>query len=396
MKKKLSLTCVALLFSAAASADDFAACVQQLRQKALDEGISPAVVHKALDSVHFSQRVVELDRRQPEFTETFGRYLRRRVTASRIQQGKDVLAANRTELNRIAGHYGVPAHYLVAFWGLETHFGAHVGNMPTLDSLATLACDQRRSGYFTDQLMAALNLVDRDGVTTDQLKGSWAGALGNFQFMPSVYLRYAVDRDGDGRPDLWNSLPDAAASAANYLQALGWHRDERWGREVRLPKGFPYHVAGLDHSRPLTEWRRLGVRRADGGPLPDADMRASLLVPSGHQGPAFLVYHNFRVIMGWNRSQFYALSVGLLADRLAGCGPLRQTPPEGRRLTRQQIEALQKRLNARGFDAGPPDGLLGPKTRGAIRAYQQANHRIADGHPDDALFRALGIGRGGV
>lgn len=396
MNNKLTLACITLLFSAAASAGDFSACVQQLRQKAVDQGIAPAVVRKALSGVQFNQRVIDLDRRQPEFTETFGRYLRRRVTPDRVERGKEVLAANRPELNRIAGHYGVPAHYLVAFWGLETNFGAHVGHMPTVESLATLACDQRRSGYFTNQLMAALSLADRDSLQPDQLKGSWAGALGNFQFMPSVYLRYAVDRDGDGRRDLWNSLPDAAASAANYLQALGWHRDERWGREVRLPRGFPYHLTGLDHARPLADWRALGVRRADGRPLPTADMKAALLVPSGHQGPAFLVYHNFRVIMGWNRSQYYALAVGRLADRLAGRGPLRQAPPEGRRLSRREVETLQKRLNARGFDAGKPDGLLGPKTRGAIRAYQQANHRIADGHPDDALFRSLGIAQDGA
>lgn len=375
-----------------AGARDFGACLTDLRQRAVTEGISPSVADRALGGVSHSERVIELDRRQPEFTESFAEYLGRRVTEERIERGKRALIDNRPLLNRIAGHYGVPAHYLVAFWGLETNYGTYTGTMPTLDSLATLACDPRRAGYFTEELMAALRLLERDAVAMERLKGSWAGALGSFQFMPSVFLEHAVDRDGDGRQDLWNSVPDAAASAANYLRTLGWRTGERWGREVRLPQGFPYHTAGLDNARPLAGWRELGVRRADGGPLPVADMDAALLVPSGHRGPAFLVYGNFSVIMEWNRSQHYALAVGLLADRLAARGPLVQLPPNDQpRLDRATVREMQQRLKARGYDPGEPDGLVGPATRRAIRSFQKARGRIADGHPDPVLLRELNL-----
>ncbi|MBA1146759.1 lytic murein transglycosylase [Ectothiorhodospiraceae bacterium WFHF3C12] len=381
-----------LIPATAPAAEGFAGCVADLRQRALDDGIAASVVDRALGGVRYSDRVIELDRRQPEFTESFGEYLSRRVNEQRVKQGKAALIENRSLLNRIAGQYGVPAHYLVAFWGLETNFGNYTGNMPTLDSLATLACDPRRSEYFTRELMAALRLLDRRALDVEQLRGSWAGALGNFQFMPSVFLDHAVDRDGDGRADLWDSLPDAAASAANYLRALGWRTDQRWGREVLLPEGFAYHLAGLDRRKPLREWRQLGVRRADGGPLPLADMQASLLVPAGHRGPAFLVYENFRVIMTWNRSQYYALAVGHMADRLAARGPLVQPPPmDEPRLDRATVEAMQRRLKAKGYDPGEPDGLFGPATRGAVRAFERDRGRIADGQPDPELLRDLGL-----
>jgi membrane-bound lytic murein transglycosylase B len=392
MRPAFPLALIGFLATTTATAEDITGCLAQLRGQALQQGLSTAVVDRALDGVGYSERVIELDRRQPEFTETFAQYLGRRVTEARVEQGKRALIDNRLLLNRIAGQYGVPAHYLVAFWGLETHYGTYTGDMPVLDSLATLACDPRRSEYFTGELLDALRLLERDAVTVDQLRGSWAGAMGNFQFMPSVFLEHAVDRDGDGRRDLWGSLPDAAASAANYLRALGWKTGQRWGREVRLPEGFPYHTAGLDNARPLSAWRELGVRLADGRPLPVADMDAALLVPSGHQGPAFLVYDNFRVIMTWNRSQYYALAVGHLADRLAARGPLVRPPPQDTlHLDRTMILELQRRLLERGYDPGEPDGLFGPETRRAVRAFQKARGRIADGQPDPVLLRDLDI-----
>lgn len=371
---------------------DFSQCVSALEHRAVSKGIPAALARRALGSVSRSERVVELDRRQPEFSRTFAHYLRPRVTEERVARGRELLAAHRELLQRLERRYGVPAQYLVAFWGLETNYGSYLGRMPILDSLTTLACDRRRGSYFGDQVVAALRILNEDAVSRDRLRGSWAGAMGNFQFMPSVFLSYAVDYDGDGHRDLWGSVPDAMASAANFVQALGWKPGYRWGREVRLPKGFDYARAGLDRRRPLSAWRRMGVTEADGRPLPRADIEAALIVPAGHRGPAFLVYHNFRVIMGWNRSQFYALAVGHLADRIAGAGRLRQPPPDDAPdLSRDDVRRLQSLLNAQGYDSGEPDGILGPSTRDAVRAFQTRHGLIADGYPTQAVFRRLGI-----
>jgi len=261
-----------------------------------------------------------------------------------------------------------------------------------LDSLATLACDERRSEFFTGELLGALKIVDNGDVPPTRMIGSWAGAMGHTQFMPSVFLRYALDADNDGRRDLWGSVPDALTSAANFLKGIGWQPGERWGREVRLPKGFAYEEAGLDKARPLAEWSRLGVKRANGAPLPLADMKAALVIPAGHQGPAFLVYDNFRVIMRWNRSEFYAISVGMLADQIAGRGGLVQQPPANApRITREQALALQTRLQEKGYDPGKPDGIIGSGTKNAIRQFQKAQGMIPDGYPGKAVFTALGI-----
>lgn len=370
----------------------FAQCVTQLQEQARAEGIAPAVIEGSLAKVNYSARVIELDQQQPEFTTTFADYFGRRVTDQRIQQGRQLLAEHSELLQNVSSKYGVPAQYLVAFWGLETNFGGFFGRMPVLDSLATLACDPRRSGYFTRELMAALRVVQEGAITPARMEGSWAGAMGHVQFMPSVFLQYAVDYDGDGKRDLWGSLPDALASAANFLQHLGWQTGERWGREVQLPQDFPYTEAGLDTRKPLRDWRNLGVRRADGGPLPVADMSASLLVPAGHRGPAFLAYNNFKIIMRWNQSEFYAIAVGHLADRIAGAGGLHQPPPQDApRLSRTQVIKLQETLNAKGFDSGEADGILGPATRRALRQYQAEQEMIADGFPSRSVLEKLGI-----
>lgn len=372
--------------------DDFARCVAELQTRARNEGVSAGVVDEVLAKVSFVPRVIELDRRQPEFTETFANYLNKRVTETRIKRGRELLAEYRPFLEELTREYGVPPQYLVAFWGLETNFGTYLGKMPALDSLATLACDERRSRYFTGELLHALHLLDKDGINAADMEGSWAGALGQTQFMPSAYRRYAVDGDGDGVVNLWRSVHDALASAANFLNQLGWERGLRWGREVRLPAKFPYQESGRGNARPLSEWRGMGVKQADGSPLPGADVKAALLVPAGHRGPAFLVYRNFDIIMGWNRSEFYALSVGLLADRINGAGELHNPPPaDAPRLTREQVEKLQAQLNALGFEAGEPDGILGSGTRAAIRRFQQARGMVADGYPDRKVLQALEV-----
>ncbi len=389
--RKLLLIAASLL-APALLADDFAGCVAGLSERALREGISPATVKTALEPVRFEQRVIEADRRQPEFTDTFASYLGRRVTAGRIEQGQQLLRQHAELLARITREYGVPPAYLIAFWGLETNFGSYFGNIPVLNSLATLACDPRRADYFSGELLNALRIVERGDVEPGRMIGSWAGAMGHTQFMPSVYLRYATDGDGDGKIDLWGSPADALTSAANFLRGIGWRAGERWGREVLLPKGFDYRLAGRNQTRTLAAWTALGVRRADGTPLGSHDMEASLLVPAGHQGPAFLIYANFDTIMRWNRSEFYAIAVGHLADRIAGAPPLRRPPPQDApRLSRDQVAALQTRLAERGFDSGTADGVFGPATRAAIRAFQQAQGWIADGYPDSKLLAALKV-----
>lgn len=370
----------------------FASCINTFTAEAKKAGISDATIRASLTQATLSKRVLELDRQQPEFTTTFADYFNRRVTEQRVAQGRALWATHRALLDRVEQSYGVPAPYLLAFWGLETNFGSYFGNMKVVDSLATLACDTRRSTFFTIELMNALRILDKGDIVPEKMLGSWAGAMGNFQFMPSSYLKNAVDYDGDNKRDLWHSKADAFASAAQFLQSLGWIGDERWGREVKLPRNFPFLEAGLKNHKTLAEWSKLGVTRADNSPLPQADMNASLLVPAGHQGPAFLVYDNFNVIMRWNRSEFYAIAVGQLADQIAGAGKLIQPPPtDAPRLHRQQVMQLQEQLNQKGFDTGKPDGIFGPGTRRALSEFQHQQDMVADGFADKKVLQLLGI-----
>lgn len=369
---------------------DFAACVARLQAAALAEGISQRVVDEVLGKVTQQERVLELDRKQPEFILPFTEYYNRRVTRERVAQGRRLLARHAAMLRDIEREFGVPGRYLVAFWGLETNFGANFGGTPVADSLATLACDTRRSAFFSAELMAALRIVDAGDVPAERMQGSWAGAMGHVQFMPSIFERYAVDADGDGRRDLWGSIPDAMASAANFLRASGWERELRWGREVRLPRGFDYSLAGPHGKRPLSEWVELGVTDAAGRALPRLTLPAALLVPSGHAGPAFLTYPNFDVIMRWNRSEAYALSVGRLADEIAGARPLSRPPPaDAIRIPRERVMQLQSDLAALGYDVGEPDGIVGPVTRRAVSRFQQQRDMVADGHLDAATLDAV-------
>ncbi len=374
------------------AAPDMHACKSRWQTLAHERGLNETTRSQLIPKLEYLPRVLELDRRQPEFSSTFSNYLNRRVTDTRIEKGQALLQQNRALLDQLTIKYGVPQHILVAFWGLETNYGGYLGDTSTLDALATLGCDERRSRYFTAELMNALSLVETHQLDPAHMRGSWAGAMGHTQFMPSNYRRYGVDGDGDGRVDLWQSTTDALTSAANFLEQLGWKKDQRWGREVNLPDDFDYRLAGIKSKRPLSEWQRLGVRHANGGRLPIADFEAALIVPAGHTGPAFLVYHNFRIIMRWNNSQAYALSVGLLADRIMGAAPLTHPPQdELARISRSQIMALQSRLNELGFDAGQPDGIAGSGTRAAIRAFQASRDMIADGYHSAQVFRALDV-----
>ena len=387
----ISLLLAPGLWGAAAPAEgrSFSACLSELEARARTENLSPRVLALVPTMVQ-QQRVLELDSRQPEFTRTFGQYLESRLTAQRIARGRDMYRRHRPFLNQLTAKYGVPGQYLVAFWGLETNYGGYLGNMPTLDSLATLACDPRRGDYFATEFVNALRVMERESLGPDAMRGSWAGAVGHTQFMPSNYLRYGVDGDGNGRIDLWQSDRDALASAAYFLSELGWQDSLRWGREVKLPAGFDYGLAGRDGARSLSQWRQLGVRRTNGTLLPAMSLNARLIVPAGHRGPAFLVYDNFDIIMKWNRSESYALSVGLLADLVAGgSGLWRQPPADQQALSRQQIEKLQLALNQQGYEVGEADGVMGPSTRSALRQYQRDQGLISDGYPDRQILERL-------
>ncbi len=371
--------------------EEFGQCLGQLGQTAIQAGVSEQTAARVIAGVEKVDRVIELDRRQPEFTTTFADYLNRRVNQDRIQRGRELLQTHGQLLDRVTRETGVPGPYLVAFWGLETNFGSYFGKMSVPSSLATLACDERRSEFFTRQWVAALQIIDEGAIAPEQMEGSWAGAMGHVQFMPTVFLKHAVDADGDGRRDLWNSLPDAMMSAGRFLESMGWDGDYRWGREVLLPDNFDYRLAD-GRKLPLSEWRGLGITDAFGRPLAREDIKASLIVPTGNRGPAFLAYQNFGVIMGWNRSEFYAIAVGHLADRIAGAGGLQVPPPADLpALSRQQILDLQQALEKRGFDPGPIDGILGSGTRSAIREFQKANDLIADGYPGTQVLNAVGI-----
>lgn len=297
---------------------DFSAWLQDLRKEAAAKGISQATLDAALTGIQPIPRVIELDRKQPEFTLTFDEYMRRVVPEARVQKGRKRLAENRKLLEEVSRQYGVQPQFIVAFWGIETDFGRVTGGFKVVPALATLAHDGRRSAYFRKELFDALTILDGGHIKPDDMVGSWAGAMGQPQFMPSSFVRFAVDENGDGRKDIWNSKADVFASAANYLSRSGWHGDERWGRQVTLPKGFDLSLADEKIRKPVNDWAALGVTRANGAPLPKSTLEASLIMPVKDKGPAFLVYNNYRVILKWNRSHFFALAVGRLADRIAG------------------------------------------------------------------------------
>ena len=370
--------------------DEFAVCLERLEQRARDHGIADATIAAVFPGIEPRPRVIVSDRSQPEFIDTFRDYLNRRVNERRVRIGRERFETHREFLSALTARYGVPGQYVLAFWALETDFGNVLGNVPVFDALSTLACDARRSEYFSSEFLTALELAETGHVGIERMIGSWAGAMGQTQFMPSNYLRYAVDGDADGRRDLWNEL-DALASAAHFLQQLGWQAGWRWGREVRLPDGFDFALAGREERRSLVDWAELGVTDAAGRALPALEVSAAVLVPAGRDGPAFLVYDNFDVIMRWNRSEFFALSVGHLADRIAGAAALTRPPPATGRLTRDDIERLQRYLAEQGYDVGQVDGQLGPRSRAAVQALQRDRGLPADGFVTRRLLETIGV-----
>ncbi|WJG08672.1 lytic murein transglycosylase [Aliiglaciecola sp. LCG003] len=367
----------------------FAQCINGIQTMATQAGIADEFIKRALDDVQHIDKALEYDRNQPEFVQTFPNYLNKRVTQWRIDKGRQMLRKHATLLSDLTQRFGVPAHYLIAFWGLETNFGGIKGKMSTIDSLATLACDPRRSGFFTEELITAMRLMERENLAKSKMIGSWAGAMGHTQFMPSAYINYAMDGDEDGVVDLWDSEEDALTSAANFLSKLGWQAGFIWGREVLLPENFDYSHAGKDNRLSLSEWSTKGIHKADNKRLPESDIQASLLVPTGANGPAFLVYKNFDVIMRWNNSESYAIAVGYLADKLIGKSDWVTALPDLPTYPIAKMVVLQENLNQLGFDVGKPDGIVGPATRRGIRNFQKSVDLVADGYPGEHVFDAL-------
>lgn len=386
--------------SSVAPAIDTAAADAALRQRFVDwvghfrasaqsAGIDEATLRSAFDDVQYLPRIVELDRAQPEFTRAVWDYLDSAVSPLRVARGRDKLQEVRTQADAAAAQHGVPATVLVAIWGIESNYGSNYGDVRTIDALATLGFDGRRETWARGQLLAALKILQSGDIARAQMVGSWAGAMGQTQFLPSSFLAYAVDADGDGQRDIWGNAADVMASTANFLARVGWRAGEPWGAEVQLPPGFDVSRADPALRQPSSEWAVEGVQSPDGAPLP-ALADASLLLPAGARGPAFLVGQNFRAILRYNNATNYALAVNLLAQRLGdGSGVLTPWPRDLVALTRSQVLVLQTALNARGFDSGTPDGLAGPATREALRRYQRSVGLPPDGFPTLELLQQL-------
>lgn len=366
----------------------FDAWVAAFRPRAAGRGISEGTLNAAFRNAGFLPGVVERDRNQTEFTRTLEDYLSIAASDERIAKGRAALAAHGRQLAAIETRYGVEAPVVAAVWGLESFYGERRGSVPVISALATLAYDGRRGEFFESQLIAALKILQNGDITPDRMTGSWAGAMGHTQFIPTSYLLFAVDFTGDGRRDIWSDDPsDALASTAAYLAKSGWTRGQPWGVEVSRPASTP--APGRGAARSVADWAAQGVRQAGGGAVPDYGP-ASLVAPAGDAGPSFLLFRNFNVILRYNNAANYAFGVGHLSDRLRGGGPIRATfPPDASGLTKADRQAIQTRLTAAGYDTGGTDGVIGAKTRAAISAYQAAQGLPVTGEPSLDLLRAL-------
>jgi membrane-bound lytic murein transglycosylase B len=375
--------------SDASTHERFAQWLANFRETARTAGIDETTLTMALEGVTLRPRAVELDRTQPEFTRTLWDYLEGVVSPQRVAAGQQKLLQWQAEADAASTRYGVPASILMAVWGIESNFGSNYGDVPVMDALATLGFEGRRESWARGEMLAALRILQRKDIEKDRMIGSWAGAMGQTQFMPSSYLSFAVDADGDGRRDIWGSMADVLASTANYLARSGWRADEAWGAEVQLPAGFDPARADPGLRQTSAQWGEEGVRTMDGAPLPTLT-DGSILLPAGARGPAFLTGNNFRTILRYNNATSYALTVALLAQRIAG-GPAVQAPwpRDLRALNVGEMRALQTTLNRRGFDSGNPDGQMGPATRNALRQFQRSLGLPADGYPTPDLLRLL-------
>lgn len=360
------------------------------RGRALAQGIETATLDAVLPGLEYLPDVIRRDRNQSEFTKTIWDYLATAVSDDRIRNGKTALARHAALLDAIEARYGVDRQIIVAIWGLESAYGTYRGDTPILSALATLAYDGRRGAFFERELLAALTILQAGDTTPAAMRGSWAGAMGHTQFMPTSFLAHAVDFTAEGRRDIWGEDPaDALASTAAYLSGYGWTRGQPWGVEVTLPEGFDFTESGERVKKPVADWQEMGLRLAGGGALPDHGA-ASVLLPAGHQGAAFLIFQNFHVIERYNTADAYVIAAGHLGDRIVGGPDFRAGwPLEERALTLDERLDLQSRLTARGYDTQGVDGRIGPNTIAAVRAFQMAQGLVPDGFASLSVLNRL-------
>nr|WP_313699719.1 lytic murein transglycosylase [Achromobacter sp.] len=388
----VSVTTAALILPAPAAlaAGDFAACLSQLRAPAMKASVSAATFDTHTAQLAPDMAVIDLLDAQPEFKTPIWDYMAGLVDDERVADGQAGMARWQAELDRASQRYGVDPATIAAVWGVESNFGRTLGGRPLLTSLSTLSCYGRRQAYFRGEFFSTLKIIQDEHIAPERLVGSWAGAFGQTQFMPSTYLRLAVDFDGDGRRDLVDSVPDALASTANFLKRAGWNPGLAWGYEVKLPAKLDTSGAGRKNKRPMSSWVKQGVMRADGQALPGGDTPAGLLLPAGRNGPAFLVTRNFDALYSYNAAESYALAIAHLSDRLRGGGPLIQAwPTDDPGLSRAERRELQRLLIARGYDLGEPDGMIGARTRQALQAAQRELGLSPDGRAGQKALKAL-------
>ena len=364
--------------------------LSEVKQRAINEGVSQPAIHEASPYLVYNQGIVNRDRGQRVFGQIFTEFAGRMAAPYRMQQGQARIKTYAAAFARAEKEYGVPPAVIAAFWGLESDFGANMGNLPVLPSLVSLAYDCRRSERFQDETVAALKIIDRGDLTPSEMIGSWAGELGQTQFLPTRYFTYAVDYDGDGRRNLLRSGPDVIGSTANYIaNGLKWRRGEPWLEEVRLPQDFPWDQADLTIQQPRSKWLQLGVTYADGRPLPNDDLPASVLLPMGRMGPAFLTYPNFAAYTEWNNSLIYSTTAAYLATRIAGAAPMRRPAARVAQLPFSEIKELQQLLLRAGFDVGKVDGVLGQQSRSAVKVMQIKYGLPADSWPTAELLARM-------
>ncbi|WDR04544.1 lytic murein transglycosylase [Devosia rhodophyticola] len=386
----LILVLILGLAGTGASVANSAAFVRSLWPEAAARGVSRSAFDAAFANYTYLPKVMELTRKQPEFTSTVADYLNKRVTDSQARKGRVMRSEWAQTLAGAAQRYGVQPEIVLAIWGMETNYGGFMGGNNTIYALASLTEGGYRSSFFKSELLTALRIISDGNVTPANMVGSWAGAMGHTQFMPSSYMRYAVDYNGDGRKDIWKSVPDALGSTANYLNSFGWNYGETWGYEVKLPTGFDYDRARATGKVSIATWEKMGIRRVSGRPFPRPSDVTRLYMPAGATGPVFLLTPNFDVIKRYNNSDSYALAVGHLADRIIGGGDFATPWPAGNYgLNASQRVELQQRLNKAGYAVGSADGVVGPKTRAAVIAFQKRNGLPADGYVSGLLLNAL-------